>query len=329
VENAGGLTSLEALRAGLPVVSFQPIAGHGRENTAGMAAAGVSRLAANSDELLEALEELTSTPDERAAQVDAGWAMFRTGADHHVLEAVASTPPVRLPRRPAAYAVRVAAGLAAVAALGWAGLTSGVEVAAASVGAGVAHPSGGQAAIAYAGVRLNATELANPTVTANLVRMNLTAVVDTTTAQADPTGVRQLAALHVNVVSGGRGRWANSQGHEIDPTLWTRARGDAKAGLYLEQLIGTPVTELAPGRRVNAWDLIYCGHVHSSLVIPNHTINVEQAASSPNPINVSPKSIYLFNGLSATPAQLEAVLGQLEAGLQIAHLTAVPFATLV
>ena len=46
VENAGGLTSLEAMRAGLPVVSFQPIAGHGRENTARMAEAGVSRLAA-------------------------------------------------------------------------------------------------------------------------------------------------------------------------------------------------------------------------------------------------------------------------------------------
>ena len=32
VENAGGLTSLEAMRAGLPVVSFDPIAGHGRDN---------------------------------------------------------------------------------------------------------------------------------------------------------------------------------------------------------------------------------------------------------------------------------------------------------
>ena len=86
VENAGGLTSLEALRAGLPVVSFQPIAGHGRENTARMAAAGVSRLAADPDELLEALDELTSTPGTRPAEVDAGWAMFRTDADACVLE---------------------------------------------------------------------------------------------------------------------------------------------------------------------------------------------------------------------------------------------------
>ena len=30
VENAGGLTAMEALAAGLPVVTYRPIAGHGR-----------------------------------------------------------------------------------------------------------------------------------------------------------------------------------------------------------------------------------------------------------------------------------------------------------
>ena len=59
VENAGGLTSFEAMRAGLPVVSFQPIAGHGRENTAHMDAAGVSRLATSPEELIKALASLT------------------------------------------------------------------------------------------------------------------------------------------------------------------------------------------------------------------------------------------------------------------------------
>jgi processive 1,2-diacylglycerol beta-glucosyltransferase len=329
VENAGGLTSLEALRAGLPVVSFQPIAGHGRENTARMAAAGVSRLAADPDELLEALDELTSTPGTRPAQVDAGWAMFRTDADACVLETVSNHPPALLPRRRTVFVGRVAAALVAIAALGWTGLTSGVEVAAASVGAGVAHPADDQTAVAYVGVRLNASELASPEVVSDLVRMDLTAVIDSTTAQSDPLGVEGLAAKDVNVVSGGRGQWANSRGHESDPALWTRARGDAMAGLYLTQLIGKPVTQLAPGRRVNAWDLIYCGDVHSSLVVPNHTINAEQVAGSLAPIRVDTRDIYLINGLFATPAQLEAVLGQLQEGLQIAHVTAVPFATLV
>ena len=63
------------------------------------------------------------------------------------------------------------AALVAIAALGWTGLTSGVEAAAASVGAGVAHPSDDQTAVAYVGVRLNVSELASPEVVSDLVRM--------------------------------------------------------------------------------------------------------------------------------------------------------------
>ncbi len=82
VENAGGLTSLEALRAGLPVVSFQPIAGHGRENTARMAEAGVSRLAADAGRAAGRPRRRSRRRARPApAQVDAGRAMFRTDAD--------------------------------------------------------------------------------------------------------------------------------------------------------------------------------------------------------------------------------------------------------
>jgi UDP-N-acetylglucosamine:LPS N-acetylglucosamine transferase len=90
VENAGGLTSLEALRAGLPVVTFRPIAGHGRENAAHMAAAGVSCLAADPEELVEALARLTSSGPARSAQIEAGSALFRSRADTLILELAAS-----------------------------------------------------------------------------------------------------------------------------------------------------------------------------------------------------------------------------------------------
>ena len=329
VENAGGLTSLEALRAGLPVVSFQPIAGHGRENTAGMAAAGVSRLASDTDELLDALDLLTSSGAPRTDQINAGWAMFRTGAEGHVLEAAAVVQPIRLRRRPVTYVGRAAAAVIAVAALGWTGLTSGVEVAAAAVGAGVAHPAAGYTTVAYVGVRLNAPELASHTVAIALQRMNITAVVDSTTAEADPQAVRDLVALGVNVASGGRGDWLSRTRHPSDPALWTRARGDALSGEYLGQMIGAPVTVLAPGRRVNAWDLIECDDTHSSLVVPNHVVNVVRDSSTTTPIHVTARDIYLIDGLDATPAQLAAVLARMGAGLEQAHLTAVPFATLV
>ncbi|MBV8160525.1 MAG: glycosyltransferase, partial [Acidimicrobiia bacterium] len=56
VQNAGGLTCMEAFAAGLPVVSFEPIAGHGKDNAEQMAAAGVAAYAADEEELFPALD---------------------------------------------------------------------------------------------------------------------------------------------------------------------------------------------------------------------------------------------------------------------------------
>ncbi len=52
VDNAGGLTCLEARARGLPVVLFRPLPGHGRINAAQLAASGVAQFAGNDRELL-------------------------------------------------------------------------------------------------------------------------------------------------------------------------------------------------------------------------------------------------------------------------------------
>jgi processive 1,2-diacylglycerol beta-glucosyltransferase len=70
VENAGGLTALEAMACGLPIVTYRPIPGHGRANAATMAAAGVTTWVRRRDELAPALREVTegaSGPRQRAA----------------------------------------------------------------------------------------------------------------------------------------------------------------------------------------------------------------------------------------------------------------------
>ena len=51
VENAGGLTAMEAFAAGLPVITFHPIAGHGKDNARYMSGSGVSRYAHDDAEL--------------------------------------------------------------------------------------------------------------------------------------------------------------------------------------------------------------------------------------------------------------------------------------
>jgi UDP-N-acetylglucosamine:LPS N-acetylglucosamine transferase len=65
IDNAAGLTCLEALAAGLPVVSHRPIPGHGRDGVRQMARAGLVPAARDSAELLAALDGLAD-PDRRA-----------------------------------------------------------------------------------------------------------------------------------------------------------------------------------------------------------------------------------------------------------------------
>ena len=85
VENAGGLTSLEAFASGVPTVTYRPIPGHGRDNVRGMLAAGVTTSPADDDGLLLALDRLTAPGSRRDAQVAAASALFRDDPVDHIL----------------------------------------------------------------------------------------------------------------------------------------------------------------------------------------------------------------------------------------------------
>lgn len=325
VENAGGLTSLEAMRAGLPVVSFHPIAGHGKENAAGMAAAGVSRFAPDAPGLAEALMQATQPGEKRTRQVALAHSMFRADAAGLILgQAAAGIPVAAHERRPALLATKVAASLTGITALAWAGLTSGVAMAT-EQGAGVAHPAPGPVDAVYIGVRLNQAELSDPAVAGALKAMNVTAVVDDSTAKADPAGARLLVTDGVNVENGGVG---DSRGRgDSDGAPWSRARRDARAGAQLAQIIHAPVKVTIPGRRLTAWDLIACSAAHTSLVVPNHILDASRIESG-MPIRLAGRRIYLVNGLRAAPTELLAYLAQLRISLQADHLYASPFAAL-
>jgi processive 1,2-diacylglycerol beta-glucosyltransferase len=322
VENAGGLTSLEAMRVGLPVVSFDPIAGHGVENTTAMDAVGVGRLARDGDALRNSLSVLSRPGPERAMQVARASGMFRVPPCEAVLDA-ARLPvgPPSVVRRGAGLAARTAMGAVAVAAFAWGGMTTGVAMAT-DAGAGVARPVKLGVPVAYVGVRLSAGELGDPTIAETIRRMGITAVVDDVTAEAASGQVRALAAQGVDVVSGGLGRTPGAG----DPDLpWEQAAGDARAGRRISELIDAPVTQTLAGRRLNAWDLIDCGRTHTTLVVPNHILHV---GSAPVPIRIAAREIYLVDGLSATPAQLRTFLARLQSSLKASQLIAEPLAAL-
>jgi processive 1,2-diacylglycerol beta-glucosyltransferase len=86
VENAGGLTSLEAFACGVPVVSYRPIPGHGRDNVGSMRRAGVTTVPADDAELVAAVARLAGLGPERSAQLAAAAAMFAGDPVDAILE---------------------------------------------------------------------------------------------------------------------------------------------------------------------------------------------------------------------------------------------------
>jgi len=92
VENAGGLTSLEAFATGVPIVSYRPIPGHGRDNILSMQRAGVTTVPADAGELVAAVDRLARPTPERSAQLAATAAMFGADPIEPILELAASRP---------------------------------------------------------------------------------------------------------------------------------------------------------------------------------------------------------------------------------------------
>jgi UDP-N-acetylglucosamine:LPS N-acetylglucosamine transferase len=72
VDNAGGLMCSEAFAAGVPVVSYRPIPGHGRDSVRALARAGLTLYARDAGELLAALDRLGGAEHDRL--------VFRTAA---------------------------------------------------------------------------------------------------------------------------------------------------------------------------------------------------------------------------------------------------------
>jgi hypothetical protein len=77
VDNAAGQTAVQALAAGLPVIGYRPLPGHGVDGVRRMSALGVSELAPNGPALLTALGKLTPDGPDRAERVTRGHALFR------------------------------------------------------------------------------------------------------------------------------------------------------------------------------------------------------------------------------------------------------------
>ena len=319
VENAGGLTCMEAFAVGLPVITFKPIAGHGKDNAEMMARAGVNCYARDEDELHEILREVTRPGPERDALVDTARLLFvadpaddveELAQTEHLVDRKGRVVALRAPRG------RRTAMIAAVSVLVlYAGLTLGAQ-AVSAIGVGVAKPPKNVPRTAYVGIRLDHTQLADGVLLDEIHSLGVSVVVDARAATHRSVELETLADQGVDIANGGWGKGSFLR--------WTRAHNDvSKAGKLIAQEAGRPAHEFCPGRRLDAFDQYYSHRQKQKLVQANHTVRPESL-----PTRIESGKVYVLDGRDRDPTAMEVAVADLQAEFVRSGLRAAPLGEL-
>jgi len=302
VENAGGLTCMEAFAVGLPVITFKPIAGHGKDNAETMSKAGVNCYARDEDELHTILRAVTVPGEERDRLVSTARQLFVDDPADDVVELASvekltdrqgRTVALRAPRG------RRTAWVAAASVLVlYAGLTLGAQAVSAA-GVGVAKAPKTAHDTVYVGVRLDHSQLADADLLAQVRKLGGSVVVDADAARNNRHALELLAARGVDIANGGMGHGSFLR--------WNRAHNDvAKAGKLLAAEAGYAPHEFCPGRRVDAFDQYYAHGQRQKLVVANRTMRPENL-----PTHLQNRKVYLLDGRQRDDTAMEVAITDL------------------
>ena len=235
VHNAGGLSSLEAMGAGVPVVGHACLPGHGTRNARAMASAGVAAYADDGHELVRVVHELAAG----AGRDQAARARALFAADPvDVLAGVKPLAPVA--PRPRTRRVVALAALVPVALALSAGIGEASEL-----GLGVARAPESVPQV-FVAVQLGAQDLADPRTAGLLARSGVSALLDPAVAAADTEDARALTAAHVSVLAD----------FPALPRIPGRGRKRCLEALTTTQsAVGARVAGLVSVRGLGAWPL--------------------------------------------------------------------------
>jgi UDP-N-acetylglucosamine:LPS N-acetylglucosamine transferase len=319
VENAGGLTCMEAFAVGLPVITFRPIAGHGKDNAEMMARAGVNSYARDGHELHEMLRSVTRPGPERDALVETAQRLFvadpardveELAASEHLVDRKGRVVALRAPR-----GRRTATIAGACVVILYGGLTLGAQ-AVSAIGVGVAQPPRHADHTAYVGVRLDHEQLNDPVLLDQVREMGVSVVVDAQAASHRTVELEELADEGVDIANGGWGKGSFLR--------WNRARNDvARAGEIIAEEAGEPAREFCPGRRLDAFDQYWSHRQKQKLVVANFTVRPESL-----PEELESGKVYVLDGRDRDPTAMEIAVADLDAQFEAAGLRAAPLGEL-
>jgi processive 1,2-diacylglycerol beta-glucosyltransferase len=278
VENAGGLTSLEAMAVGLPVASYRPLAGHGRTNAEALEEAGVSSYIRDTRELAKTLSGLIDGGQGQLQQQRAK-NLFRAddpvAAFEAVLQAARATPeaessplsvqqgaarPARLPNavRVGSWGRHVAAAMTLIL-LALLGDTVGAGFAVAH-GLEAVHPAGRQNS-SYLVIRPGQGMQFTPATIDLLRRTSAGVAVDRRYADQQPAAVQELARAGVPIV--------NAAADPPDGAWMLHRPAAIRDGMHdITRLTGARPRLYLSSRHMHSLDLATVSVLHERVVQP-------------------------------------------------------------
>ncbi len=275
LQNAGGLTCMEAFAAGLPVVTYRPIPGHGVENAIEMLRAGVAKFARSKESLEKVLDEAFSTTSEQVSQIRK---MFRQDPADIICEFTESDRVATQPKVESGERYDAKSSLSR--ALGAVGSKSMGALAAASA-LYMAFAFGGTVAVAhgldavhtnsvtpevYLGVRVPNALIQNPQLGDVLERFNSSLIVDGYQSKHFQAQLRMFERQGVDIQNGGSPSGDDPLAVIIPHTTV------ASTASELRQILGHSAKYYVPLNHLSGLDLSEARLVHEKILLPTARI---------------------------------------------------------
>lgn len=344
VENAGGLTAMEAFASGLPVISHECIAGHGRDNAGVMAAQGVVRWVIDPAGLVPAVVGLASPAGRAQAERARGVfradaaevvdVLARTGSVAAAVEVVTRARPTatrpRAVARPAPSSRRARGRRHATLAGITAGMslllsTTGVATAA-NLGMGVSsgqtdHPRDVYVVVRPARADLGVDGQVDERLIAGLRATSATVAVDGRLVGARQQAVRALGAADLTVVNAGAGH-----GGALDPRSARRDLVGARR--VMTDVPGAEPWVFVACRSLTALDLTTSFVAEEVIVVPDAVVS-EPQLEGPGGVALRGGSVVLLDGRGLPAGRMAQRLAELQASATAQHLRLSPLTTIV
>jgi UDP-N-acetylglucosamine:LPS N-acetylglucosamine transferase len=247
VQNAGGLSSLEALATGLPVITYRCLAGHGRTNAAALDEAGLAPWIRDEQNLAEALNAKPTR------------ARLSAICPSVTLEAELSQgEPVRRPRRRMALA---AASTVAVLWLATVAVSLGVAGGFQSIG-----PASRRGGAVYVLVAVDSTQPMSPRTIKKLAAAHGAAAVSTAVLGAQRETVRALAKAGVTIVNA-------ADGTPYEPGVFTGRAAIGQVAAGVAAVTGRPPRLMVSSGKLDPVDLGIIALHREHIIVPAATVH--------------------------------------------------------